>query len=95
MGLLAALEEGVEHVHERVEVLVERRRLHAESAGHLGQAEAVDAVLGHHVVGDGEDLVDGLLPSPGSTVGRRSRAVTSDVDGMRCTLAEDSIDSNG
>ena len=69
VGSLAPLEEGVVDAHERVEVLVDRRGLHAEPAGDLREAEPVDALLGHHVIRDGEDLLDGLLAPPCPTIG--------------------------
>ncbi len=65
---LTAPEEGVVYGHQRREVLVDRGGLHAEAAGHLGQAEAVDPFLGHHVRGDVEDLLDGLLAPSGAPV---------------------------
>ena len=77
VGGVAPFEEGVEHRHERVEVLVEGRRLHAQPSCYLRQAEAVDPLLGHHVRGDGEDFVDGLLATatPAIKGCRRGREV--------------------
>ena len=69
MSELPTQEEGVVDGHERGEVLVERGGLDAEAARHLGQAEAVDAFLGHHILGDVEDLLDGLLAPPGPPIG--------------------------
>ena len=65
---LTAPEEGVVYGHQRGEVLVDRGGLHAEAAGDLGQAEAVDPFLGHHVRGDVEDLLDGLLAPSGASI---------------------------
>ena len=72
---MAAEEQGVVDRHERREVLVDRGRLHAEATGHFGHTEAVDAVLGHDVLGDVEKLFDRLLPAPGPPVGTRRRGV--------------------
>ena len=65
---LAPQEEFVVDRHERGEVLVERRGLDAKAARYFGQAERVDAIRGHDIVGDIEDLRDGLLSAPGPPV---------------------------
>ena len=69
VGSLAPFEERVVDGHQRIEVLVDRRRFHAESAGDLGEAEAVDALFNHDWLGDGQDLSDGLLTAAGPAVG--------------------------
>src|SRR4029079_5666143 len=68
VGALTTFEEGVVDGEQRVEVLVDRRRLDAEATGDLRQAEAVDALLCEHFIGDGENLFDGFLATPSSTV---------------------------
>ena len=66
---LAPQEQRVVDGHERREVLVERRGLDPEAARHLGQAQPVDALLGHDLPGDVEDLLDRLLAPPRPTIG--------------------------
>ena len=70
VGDLAALEQRVVDRGERREVLVERRRLHAEPARDLGQAEPGDALLLHDVLGEVEDLGHRLEPPAGPSIGR-------------------------
>ena len=65
---LAPEEELVVDRHQGGEILVEGGRLDAEASRHLGQAETVDPLFGHDVDGDREDLINGLLASPGPPV---------------------------
>ena len=58
---LSLEEERVVDRHEGREVLVQGGWLHAESACHLRQAEPVDPLLGHHLPGDGQNLLNRLL----------------------------------
>jgi hypothetical protein len=70
---LATEKDRVIDGHKRREVLVERGGLHPEATGHLGQTEAVDPLLGHHVLGYVEDLFDGLLAASGPPIKRSRR----------------------
>jgi hypothetical protein len=54
------------------------RGLDAEPARDLGEAEAVHAFLGHHGLGEVEDLLEGLLAAPGSPVLGHDQILTRD-----------------
>jgi len=68
------LEESVIERELGREILVQRGRLDAHAPGHLGQAQPGDALLGHHLDGDVEDLADRLLASALSAVRCHRRA---------------------
>ena len=70
VGELATFEQRVVDRGERREVLVERRRLDAEPAGDLGEAQPGDALLLHDVLGEVEDLGHGLETPAGPSIGR-------------------------
>src|SRR5207237_4479294 len=65
---LTAAEQGVVDGHQGREVLVDGGGLHAEAAGYLGEAEAIDPFFGHDLGSDVEDLLDGLSATSGTSV---------------------------
>ena len=99
MVSLPPFEERVIDRHERIEVLVQRGRLDAEPSGDLRQGEAVDALSGHDLLGDVEDLLDGLAPPPGPTVqpglagaGWMLAGASWVLDGSSRVLAQDEVE---
>ena len=89
-------ENGVVDRHQGRKVLVERRRLHAEAPGHLGQAEPVDSFFGHDLAGNVEDLLNRLLAPTRPTVGSRNvfhrpRGGPSGSRSLRSSIAKECL----